>query len=220
MLNYRVEQDVAIIGLDDGKANAVGHSFVDALNQGMDKALTDAKAILITGRPGVFSAGFDLKEFQNGPDATAALVNKGAHLLLRIFTHPQPVVAACAGHAVAAGALILLAADTRVGAQGEFRIGLNETAIGMTLPVFGMQLAIARLSKRHQTAATVQSELFGPDDAKDAGYLDTVVAADELESVALNQAKELAKLPTDVYASNKLALREDYINKIRQSLAG
>ena len=97
MLDYRVEQDVAIIGLDDGKANAVGHRFVDALNQGMDQALQDAKAILITGRPGVFSAGFDLKEFKNGPEATTALVNKGAHLLLRVFTHPQPVVAACGG---------------------------------------------------------------------------------------------------------------------------
>ncbi len=219
MLNYQLEGDVALIGLDDGKANAVSHAFIDALNDGLDRALKDSKAALITGRAGVFSAGFDLKEFDKGPDATTALVNKGANLLLRIFSHPQPVVIGCAGHAVAAGAFMLLAADTRVGVTGDFKIGLNETAIGMTLPMFGLQLADARLSKRHQTAATVQAQLFNPEQAQDAGFLDQVVKADELASTALQTAATLAALPAEAYAANKLAVRQTHIQAIKASLA-
>lgn len=219
MLNYQRQGDVALIGLDDGKANAVGHTFIDALNEGLDRALEDSKAVLISGRPGVFSAGFDLKEFEKGPDATTALVNKGANLLLRIFSHPQPVVISCAGHAVAAGAFILLAADTRIGVSGDFKIGLNETAIGMTLPVFGLQLADARLSKRHQTAATVQAQLFNPVQAEDAGFLDQVVTADELADAALQTAAALAALPGEAYAANKLAVRQAHIQTIQASLS-
>ena len=219
MLNYQLEGDVALIGLDDGKANAVSHAFIDGLNDGLDRALKDSKAALITGRAGVFSAGFDLKEFDKGPDATTALVNKGANLLLRIFSHPQPVVIGCAGHAVAAGAFMLLAADTRVGVTGDFKIGLNETAIGMTLPMFGLQLADARLSKRHQTAATVQAQLFNPEQAQDAGFLDQVVNADELASTALQTATTLAALPAEAYAANKLAVRQTHIQAIKASLA-
>ena len=114
MLSFSTEGKVAVLAMDDGKANAVGHDFIDALNQGLDQALGESSAVLITGRPGVLSAGFDLKEFEKGAEAAATLVNKGAHMLLRIFKHPQPVVIACAGHSVAAGALMLLAADTRM----------------------------------------------------------------------------------------------------------
>ncbi|MCZ6459340.1 MAG: enoyl-CoA hydratase-related protein, partial [Gammaproteobacteria bacterium] len=124
---YTLEGEVAVIGMDDGKANAVGHALIDEINQGLTRSLAEAKAVVIVGRPGMFSAGFDLKEFENGPEATTALVAKGARMMLRLFSHPQPVVAACTGHAIAAGAFMLLASDTRIGVQGEFKIGLNET---------------------------------------------------------------------------------------------
>ncbi len=219
MLDYKLVGKVAVVGLDDGKANAVGHSFVDAVNEGLDRAEAEATAVLLTGRPGVFSAGFDLKEFEKGAQATSALVNKGADMLLRIFKHPQPVVVACAGHAVAAGAFTLLASDVRIGTQGDFKIGLNETAIGMTLPIFGIQLAQARLSKRWQTRCAVQGELLRPDDAQAAGFLDQVVDDVELLfDAALSQATELAGLPTAAYAGNKLLMREPFIRAIEASL--
>lgn len=90
MIEYSQQQDVAVLTIDDGKANAVGHAFIDAMNRALDRAEKEAKAVLVTGRAGVFSGGFDLKEFQKGADATMALVNKGAHLLLRVFSHPNP----------------------------------------------------------------------------------------------------------------------------------
>ncbi len=218
MIEFSQRGDVAVLTIDDGKANAVGNAFIDAMNKGLDRAEKEAKAVLIAGRTGVFSGGFDLKEFQKGPEATTALVTRGAHLLLRVYSHPQPIVAACTGHAVAAGAFLLLAVDTRVGASGAFRIGLNETAIGMTLPVFGLELAKARLSKRHQTTAVVQAHLFDPEGAKDAGFLDAIAPPDQVLGVALEHAVALATLPGAAYAGNKLAVRADTIAAIRASL--
>ena len=218
MLNFRLEGNVAVIALDDGKANAVGHAYVEAMNEGLDRAEKEAAAVVITGRPGVFSAGFDLKEIAKGPSEQKALVGSGAQMLLRLFTHPQPVVAASAGHAIAAGALVLLASDTRIGAAGEFKYGLNETAIGMSLPPFGLQMAICRLSKRHQTQAVLQANLYGPEDAQTVGYLDEVVASEVLEKTAIAQATALAELPAKAYGGTKLDLRAAYIEIIKESL--
>ncbi len=219
MMNFELHGDVGVITLDDGKANAVGYDFIEAMNEGLDAAGSQAKAVLITGREGVFSAGFDLKEIQKGPDAANAMVSKGAEMLLRIFAHPQPVVVAAGGHAIAAGALILLAADTRIGVTGDFKFGLNETAIGMSLPTFGMQLALARISMRHQTQAIIQAQLFGPEDATDIGFLDEVVDPSGLQETALARAAALAELPGSAYANNKQDARASYIKTIRESLA-
>lgn len=218
MLTYEQTGKVAHLILDDGKANAVGHNFIDALNEGLDRAEKDATATLVQGREGKFSAGFDLSEIQKGPANANALVSKGAHLMFRLFTHPQPLVAACTGHAVAAGAFMLLACDTRIGIDGPFKIGLNETAIGMTLPEFGHQLAKSRLLPAALTASYIQAQLFAPDQAAAVGYLDQVVEPEALQSTALAAATALAELPTAVYAANKLDIRRDAIAAIRGSL--
>src|SRR5262249_52732794 len=107
---------------------------------------------------------------------------------------PRPVVAACTGHALAAGAILLLVADQRIGALGDFKIGLNEVAIGLTLPVFAVELARDRLSKRHFTAAATQAAIYDPDGAVDAGYLDRTEAADVLPEAAFAEASRLAEL--------------------------
>lgn len=219
MTSCVVENNIATISLQEGKANAVGHALIDAVNAGLDEAEANAKAVLIRGSEGIFSAGFDLKEFKNGPDATKALVKRGAEMLLRIFMHPQPVVAECTGHAVAAGAFILLAADTRFGAEGDFKIGLNETAIGFELPVFGLELAKARLSKRHLQSAVVQAELYDPSQAVDAGYLDLALPLTDLHGAALERVTTLAELPGDAYAQNKRGLRSEIAAVIQSSLA-
>jgi enoyl-CoA hydratase len=218
LLNYTKSGDVALLSIDDGKANAVGFAFIEAVNGALDRAKDDAKAVVITGRPGVLSGGFDLKEIAKGMQAAMTLVNHGAQLMLRLFGHPQPVVIACSGHAVAAGAFLLLSADTRIAAAGDFRIGLNETAIGMTLPPFGLTMARERLSKRHLTAAVIQSEMFDPMRAKDAGFLDEVVKPEELVDRALSVANRLAQLPGEAYASNKLGVRRAAIDTISKSL--
>ncbi|MEP5766014.1 MAG: crotonase/enoyl-CoA hydratase family protein [Halieaceae bacterium] len=220
MMNYEQQGDVALLHFDDGKVNSVGTDFIANMNAGLDRAEAEARAVLILGREGKFSAGFDLSEFKKGPEATRELVTAGARMMLRLFTHPQPLVAACSGHAIAAGGFMLLCADTRVGIEGEFKLGLNETAIGMVIPPFGIELATARLSKRHLQAATVQGQLFDPQQAQDVGFLDAVVTADQLREHCLALAAQLAQLPGEAYAGNKRAMRRPYIERMEASLSG
>lgn len=219
MLNYDTVGRVAHLTMDDGKANVVGHTLIDALNGALDQAERDAGAVVLQGRDGKFSAGFDLSEIQKGPAEAKALVDRGAKLFHRLFDYPLPLVAACTGHAVAAGAFMLLSCDTRYGIDGAFKLGLNETAIGMTLPVFGYELATTRLNPTCLTAAFVQSRLYDPQGAVHAGYLDQVVEVQALEAGALQAAAQLAELPGDAYAANKRHLRRNALAAMKASLA-
>jgi enoyl-CoA hydratase len=214
-----VQDDVALISMDDGKANAVGYAFLDAMNAALDEAEAKAKAIVVAGRPGVFSAGFDLKVMRGAtPGEVAALVTGGGRLALRLFACPKPTVAACTGHALAMGAILLLGFDTRIGAEGEFKIGLNETAIGMGLPAFGFDLPKARLAPAHFTPAIIQAHLYGPVGAVQAGYLDATAPADKAVTEAMEVAGRLASLPGQAYAQNKAGVRKGTIEALRATL--
>ena len=217
-VHYELHDSIAVIRLDDGKANAVNHASIKGLTAGLARASQEAKAVILTGRPGRFSAGFDLSVLNSGPDAARALVTAGAEMLLKIFTHPQPVIAASTGHSIAAGAFMLLAADTRLGTEGDFKIGLNEVAIGMTLPEFGMMFARERLSKRHFTNAAIQARLYNPTDAVDVGFLDRVCSADTLLEEALTEARQLAKLDLPSYARTKERARGALAEQVRLDL--
>ena len=217
-MEIKIEKDIAILTFDDGKANAVGHDFIDGMFEGLDTAESGAKAVVIMGKEGLFSAGFDLKEIQKGQKEAAALVNRGAHMLFRLFGFPQPVIAGCTGHAVAMGAFTLLACDTRIGTLGDFKLGLNETAIGMTLPVFGHQLAQNRLSKRHLTSAVIQSQMFSPEEAIDAGFLDSVKEPEDIKIACLEAAQQLMVLPTETYGQMKRDTRQAELAAIEKSL--
>ncbi len=218
MLDYTKDGRVAVIDLDDGKANAISHAFCKALTEALDRAQQEADAVALVGRPGRFCAGFDLNEFKKGPEATASLLAAGARVLLRLFSHPQPLVIGCTGHALAGGALILLTGDTRIGAAGDFKIGLNETALGMTLPPFGLRLSQFRLARRYLQAAYIQAHIFDPPGACDAGFLDSVSSAEEVRENAIETATALSQLPADAYRGNKLAIRGDTIGLMQAEL--
>lgn len=213
-LTCAVEDGVAVIRLDDGKVNVVSHRLIELIHASLDRALADASAVAIIGRPGKLSAGFDLTEMTAGIERTQALVGAGGKLLMRIFGHPQPVVVAVTGHALAAGALLTLSCDTRIGAAGPAKIGLNETAIGMGLPRYAVELAAARLSPAHLTRSAVQAEIYDPGGAVEAGYLDRVVPAEECEAQAIAEARRLGQLRTSAYRHTKLALRQALIDRV------
>jgi len=204
LVRCTLEDAVAVLWLDDGKANALSHAMLEALGAELDRAEKQAGAVLLVGRESRFSGGFDLATMRSGPEAVRSLVTAGAELLLRLLTYPRPVLVACTGHAVAAGALVLLAADARLGARGEFRIGLSEVSIAMALPAFAIELARQRLSKRHFVAATTQARLYAPDAALDAGYLDRVVEPEALLPAARAEATRLAELPQPAFRETKL----------------
>ena len=158
-----ITNDIALIRMDDGKANAINFEMIAALNAALDTAEAEAKAIVLAGRDGRFSGGFDLNAFASlGADGVYKLLDAGAELLLRLYGGPLPVVAACTGHAIAMGVFILNACDTRVGASGEYKIGANEAITGMNLPIFAMELARDRLSPQHLTRAMVQGFIYNP----------------------------------------------------------
>lgn len=218
-VRYELDGDVAVLRLDDGKANAIGPAGLVALGEGLTRAEDEAGALLLVGREGRFSAGFDLSVMTSGEQAMRGLVGGGAELLLRLYASPLPTVAACTGHALAMGALFLLASDTRLGAEGPFKVGLNEVAIGMGLPVFAVELARDRLSPRQFTAATIQGRVYDPAGAVEAGYLDRVVPADQVEAVAREEAAGLAQLRRGAVGHTKARARQATIDHIRATLA-
>jgi enoyl-CoA hydratase len=207
-MTLNMTDDIAVIAMDDGKANAVSHAFLDTISPLLDTAEADAKAVVIAGRPGRFSGGFDLKVMQGATrEEVAALVDRGGDLALRLMSFPKPVVIACTGHALAMGAMLLMSADVRVGVSGDFKIGLNESAIGMVLPHFGITLPRARLNPAYFTRAVVNAELFDPETAVDVGFLDYVATPDALMDAAMAQAKTLGALPQKAFAGNKKLIR-------------
>ncbi len=217
-VHYSTVDRVARIQLDDGKANALGHAAIEALRAALARAEREAGAVLLLGREGRFSGGFDLAVMGAGIDAIRALVRAGGELFLHCLELRVPVVAGCAGHAIAGGALLVLAADYRVGARGNFKLGLSEVALGMSLPLYAIELARLRLSKRHFARATQQAELYAPDAAQDAGYLDRVVEPAELERAALAEAARLAALPQPAFAETKASMHRELLQQLHATL--
>jgi enoyl-CoA hydratase len=213
-----IDDGVAVLQLDDGKANAISHDVIELLHTALDRSLEEAEAVAIIGRPGRFSAGFDLSVMTAGDQPMQDLVLAGAELLLRIYGHPQPVVAGCTGHALAGGAILLMASDTRIGAEGDFRIGLNEVGIGMALPVFAIELARDRIAAAELTAATAQAKEYDPAGAVVAGYLDRIVAADDVTDAAVAEARRLGAMRRGAIAQTKKRLRSATLQRIRATL--
>lgn len=218
MVAYALDDHLATLTLDDGRVNALSPATIAALHRALDRAEREAAAVLLVGRPGRFSAGFDLSVMTGGLEGLRGLVKAGAELLLRLYLFPRPVVAACTGHAIAAGALLLLASDLRIGARGQFKIGLNEVAIQLTLPVFAMELARDRLATRWFTAAVTQAHIFDPDGACEAGYLDQLAAPEALLSTAQAQARRVAALPHPAFCETKQRERGATVERIRATL--
>ena len=209
-VKFLLSKEIAILNIDDGKANALSHEVIEALNDALNDAVDQAKAVVIAGRPGMLSAGFDLKVMQSGPEAMRNLVTAGADFLLRLCTFPKPVVVACTGHAMAAGALLLLAT--------EFKIGLPEVSIGMPLPIFGVELARTRLAAPFLERATAQAEVFSPEMALQVGYLDRLTTPETLMDEATAQAERLAKLGAFAFEKTRKTLRGASIQHIRETL--
>ncbi len=220
LLQIDISDNVATLTMDDGKANALGHDMIDALHEGLDRAEAEARAVVIVGREGKTSAGFDLTVMQESMEAAQGLVGAGAHLMLRIFEFPMPVLVASTGHALAAGAILLMSADVRIGAADvPAKIGMNEVAIGMPVPKFAVELARHTLSKRHFTEAINLATIYDPAAAVDTGFLDAVVPLDQLVSTTTQRAKTLAEgLSAGGFAATRANCRRAIADQIRAEL--
>jgi len=215
VVNFSLTDGVATLTMDDGKVNALSLDMSTALLRGLDRAEGEARVVVITGRPGVLCGGFDLKVIRGGDEqARVAMRDSGYRLLQRLYLYPLPVIIACTGHAVAAGGLLLLTADVRIGVEGAFKIGLNEVGIGLALPVVGLELARDRLSPGLLTAAVLEARLFDPSGACEAGYLDTAVAAVSLGETVRMRAQSLCALDAAAFAETKRRLRQPTVDRM------
>jgi enoyl-CoA hydratase len=214
-VTYSLEDGIATLTLDDGKANAMAPAMSAALNENLDRATGKAKAVIIQGRKGIFCGGFDLKVINGGDDALKTEMREsGMNLLKRLYLSPQPIVIAVTGHAVAMGALLLLTGDARIGTAGDFRIGLNETGIGLSLPSTGLELARDRLAPIFMQRATINAELFAPKEAVAAGYLDQVHPPEDFNMAVKETAQTLASLDPTAFAETKRRVRQPTLDRI------
>lgn len=217
-LSYTLEANVAVLRMDDGKANALSSTMIEALVAAIDKAESEANAVVLAGREGKFCAGFDLKVMMAGPAQAKALLKQGSNLLMRLYGCKVPLVIASTGHALAGGALVLLTGDVRIGAEGPYRIGLNEVQIGLPVPVLAMELARDRIDARELANATLMAKIYEPAEAARVGYLDKTLPEGEVFAAALEEAKRLSALPKRAYAATKARLRGKTIAHVESTL--
>ncbi|WP_159948831.1 crotonase/enoyl-CoA hydratase family protein [Polaribacter septentrionalilitoris] len=217
-VKYQSKENYAIITINNGKANAISHEVIQGLNDGLDKAQQDHKVVILTGQPGIFSAGFDLKVMTKSPTAAKELVINGSQLSLRMLAFPHPIIIACSGHAIAKGAFLLLSSDYRIGVEGDFKIGLNEVQIGMTMHYAGIAIAKARLSEVYLNRCVNNAEIFNPKQAIAAGFLDVIVPENQLLAKATKAAELFAKLNTKAHAETKLKVRQQHLQDLQKAI--
>lgn len=217
-INYQSEENYAIITIKNGKANAISHEVIEGLNASLDNAEQADKVVILTGQTGIFSAGFDLKVMTKSADSAKELVTKGSTLSLRMLSFSKPIIVACSGHAIAKGAFLLLSSDYRIGVEGDFKIGLNEVQIGMTMHNAGIAIAKARLSEVYLNRSVNNGEIYNPKQAINAGFLDVIVPEDHLLPTAIKVAEMFAKLNKKAHAETKLKVRKLHLQDLENAI--
>lgn len=218
--NFVVSDGVSVITMDDGKANALSMSMQQSVNAALDQAQQAKLPVVLTGRSGILSAGFDLKTLSAGGQPAIEMLNGGIELAIRMLSFPTPVVVACGGHAIAMGVFLLQSCDYRIGVAGNFKYLANEVAIGMAMPYSTIEILRQRLTPAALTRCVLLSEVFTPTNGIDAGFVDRVVATEaELMPAALEFAKSTLALNAAAHNASKKRLRADSLEAIRAGLA-
>ena len=213
------ENDISVIKLDDGKANAFSYEMLIQINNLLEKVSRDSGALVITGREGLFSGGFDLKTFATGDmEKVSKMVQLGYRLLLELFSFERPVIAAVSGHSIALGLFIACSADYRIAIDGEYVCQANEVRNNMDVPTPTMEILKARVNKNYFYPAVLHSDPFSVQDSIAVGYIDEVVAEQDFMNRVIEKATELASLPHPFYANTKKSAQEDIRQKISDGI--
>ncbi len=213
------ENDISVIKLDDGKANAFSYEMLIQINNLLEKVSRDSGALVITGREGLFSGGFDLKTFATGDmEKVSKMVQLGYRLLLELFSFERPVIAAVSGHSIALGLFIACSADYRIAIDGEYVCQANEVRNNMDIPTPIMEILKARVNKNYFYPAILHSDPFSVQDSIAVGYIDEVVAEQDFMNRVIEKATELASLPHPFYANTKKSAQEDIRQKISDGI--
>jgi enoyl-CoA hydratase len=217
-VTYALTDGIAVITMDDGKANAVSLTLQTGINEALDQAEADNVPVVLTGRPGILSAGFDLKTLAASGQPAVDMLNGGLQLSMRLLSFPTPVVVACPGHSIAMGIFLMLSCDYRIGVRGNYKYSANEVAIGMTMPFSTIEILRHRVTPAALTRAVVLAEAFTPDNAVETGVLDLVVDEADLMSTALATAESFTSLNMDAHKYSKQRLRVEMLEAMRVGL--
>lgn len=218
LVQYTAKDNYAVITISNGKVNAISHEVIDEINEALDTAIAEKRVVIITGQDGILSGGYDLKVMTQSMDAAKELVTKGSKLSHRLLSFPYPVIMACGGHAIAKGAFLLLSADYRLGVDGDFKIGLNEVMIGMTMHNAGIEIAKARLSPIFFERSVSCAEMYNPKDAVAAGFLDKVLPKEHLLPTAVKIAQLFGQLNPVAHTNTKLKVRAAYLKALEVAI--
>lgn len=215
-VNCSIADGVARISMDDGKVNAMSADMLREISAALAEAQAQDAIVVLTGRPGIFSAGFDMNTFAAGPEPSSAMLQAGVDAIIDILDYPRPVITCAAGHAFPMGAFLMLAADVRIGVQGDFKIGMNETAIKIDVPDFALALAKSRLSQT-AFAAIRTARMFTPDAAVLAGYLDHAVAGPEAPKALAAEIESALGLDPEAFRSTKRRMNAPVVEAVRSA---
>ena len=211
LVNYKLQDGVASIEREDGKANVLSTAMWDQLGAAFDQAEEAGAIVLLKGREGIFSGGFDLKELSQGPEQAVLLTSRGSKMARRILSFPTPVIAVSTGHCIAMGAFLMLACDYRIAAAGDFKVGLNETMIGMTMHHFGIELARYKLPSNYFNRCVMNAEIFTAEGGVSAGFYDCTVAVDQLQEKVDQTASLFKQLNMQAFNGTKNKSRKDLL---------
>ena len=213
------ENDISIIKLDDGKANAFSYDMLSQVNELLTKVPRDSGALVITGREGLFSGGFDLKTLATGDmEKITKMVQLGYRLLLELFSFDRPIVAAVSGHSIALGLFVTCSADYRIAIDGKYVCQANEVRNNMDIPTQIMEIIKARVNKKYFYSAVYHSDAYSVQESIEVGYIDEVVSEDQFMQRVMEKAKELATLPHPFYANTKKTAQDDVRQKIADAI--
>lgn len=218
LVQYRFENGVSEIYIDDGKANVMSVEMLKALNEAFDKAESDGGVVLLAGREGIFSGGFDLAVFKTQGHQLLEMLTRGAQTIERMMSFQKPIVVACTGHAVAMGLFLLLASDYRIGVNKEIKISANEVAIGMTVPHFAIEICRFKLTPAVFNRAVTSAEYFGLQDTLVGGFIDSAVEPEKVLSAAKEKALSLTKLDMGAHLATKQRTRKFVIENMRKAV--
>ena len=211
LVSYKLEEGIASIGMDDGKANVLSTAMWDQLGAAFDQAEQAGAVVILKGREGIFSGGFDLKEMSQGPEQAVLLTSRGSKMARRILSFPTPVIAVSTGHCIAMGAFLMLACDYRIAIAGDFKVGLNETMIGMTMHHFGIELARYRLPPHYFNRCAINAEIFTAEDGVSAGFYDCAVGMDQLQDKVAQSASMFRQLNMQAFNGTKNKSRKELL---------
>jgi len=217
-VQYKLQDQVATIRIDDGKRNALSPQVLREINQALDRAESDRAIVIMTGRESVFSAGFDLHVMKRGGINALRMLRAGYAMTARVMSYPYPVIAACNGHALAMGVFLMLSADYVIGSRGDFKIAANEVAIGLTMPRVAAAMLRHRLNPAVFQRAVTLAEYFDVESAASAGFFDELVDPSDLIIRAEARAAELRELDERAHSASKRRIRAALIRKIRLSI--